>query len=426
MLLPMVDISFFSLIAQAAAALPKDPLYSMPMTDPVLVMALLSVLLLLAPLMSRQFRLPALVVLILLGMIVGENVVGLLARDAPLKLLERVGLLYIMLLAGIQMDLSNLKRLGIRALVFGLATFGIPLGIGMICGWQLGLSLAAIAIFGVIYSPHTLVGYPIVSRLGMAQQEFVGVAVGGTVITSFLTLTAFSIIQATTKGAIGIDLWIKLGIGLPILIVASFWGIPKLGKSLLASKEPGQLIFQYTFIFATLFVVSGLTALLQVDSIVGAFIAGLALNSVVTLDSPLMKQIEFVGNSLFIPFFMISVGVLCNPTIFFTAPENIGIAILIIATAVFAKWLAAEIPGRIFGYTAAQRLSIASLTMTRAALVLVIMVFAKEAQLINEGIFNAAIAYILVTCLFGPLITEWTANQIASVSAATSTSSEAV
>ncbi len=311
----------------------------------------------------------------IMGCVIGTNVLGVLPRDPSLILLEKIGLLYIMLIAGIQMDLSNLKRLGVRALVFGLLTFGVPFTFGLISSNFIGGGgFLTAALFGILYSPHTLVSYPIVARLGIARKEAIGVAVGGTMVTSVLTLTGLSIVQANTSGAVGIWLWIKLGIFLPLLVVVCLWAIPKVGAAFLKTTE-GMISSQFLFIFATLFVIASLTQLLGIDPIVGAFIAGLSLNPVIPLEGVLMDRIEFVGNSLFIPAFIVSIGVLCNPKIFISAPENLGIAGIVILGAVGGKFVAAWITAIVFKYSFLESLIMFSLTMSRAALVLVVALF---------------------------------------------------
>ncbi len=394
----------------------------LPLQDPVYAFSVLLVILLLAPLIAKPLKLPALVVLILLGCLLGSNGLGIIARDAQLIFLEKVGLLYIMLLAGLQMDLSDLKRLGVRALIFGLLTFGLPLAVGIVSGQVMismgiiavgGSSGLASALLGILYSPHTLLAYPSMTRLGLAQRESIGVAVGGTVLTAMLTLVGFAVIQAMAEGQIGLALWLKLLVGLPLLTALCFGGVPQLGRWFFHPKADVPLGLQFIFVVATLFVIASATQGLGVDSIVGAFIAGLALNRSIPIESDLMNRIDFVGNSLFIPAFMVSVGVLANPKVFVSAPGSLGIAGVIVGGAVASKWLSAWIVGRWFDYEPMEVVTLFSLTIPRAALVLVITLFGKEANLVDDNIFNAVIAYIVVTCLLGPILSEWAGQKLA-------------
>jgi len=394
----------------------------LPLKDPVYAFSVLLLILLLAPIIAKPLKLPALVVLILLGCLMGSNGLGIIARDAQLIFLEKVGLLYIMLLAGLQMDLSNLQRLGMRSLIFGLLTFGLPLAVGIVSGQILiGMGMMAVAgaswlasvLLGILYSPHTLLAYPSMTRLGLAQRESIGVAVGGTVLTSMLTLVGFALIQAMAEGQIGLALGLKLLVGLPSLTAVCFWSIPQLGRWFFNPKTNVSLGLQFIFVVATLFVVASATQGLGVDSIVGAFIAGLALNRSIPIESDLMNRIDFVGNSLFIPAFMVSVGVLANPKVFVSAPGSLGIAGVIVGGAIVSKWISAWIAGRLFDYDLMEGLTLFSLTIPRAALVLVIALFGKEASLVDDNVFNAVIAYIVVTCLLGPILSEWAGQKLA-------------
>ncbi|UJB71409.1 cation:proton antiporter [Acaryochloris sp. 'Moss Beach'] len=394
----------------------------LPLQDPVYAFSVLLVILLLAPLIAKPLKLPALVVLILLGCLLGSNGLGIIARDAQLIFLEKVGLLYIMLLAGLQMDLSDLQRLGMRALIFGLLTFGLPFAVGIVSGQVMismgiiavaGSSGLAAALLGILYSPHTLLAYPSMTRLGLAQRESIGVAVGGTVLTAMLTLVGFALIQAMAEGQIGLALWLKLLGGLPLLATLCFWGVPQLGRWFFNPTAEVPLGLQFIFVVATLFVIASATQGLGVDSIVGAFIAGLALNRSIPIESDLMNRIDFVGNSLFIPAFMVSVGVLANPKVFVSAPGSLGIAGVIIGGAVASKWISAWLIGRWFDYEPMEVWTLFSLTIPRAALVLVITLFGKEAGLVDDNIFNAVIAYIVVTCLLGPILSEWAGQKLA-------------
>jgi Kef-type K+ transport system membrane component KefB len=447
---------------------PLGAMITLPLANPVYIFCVVLMIMAIAPLIANRLKMPPLVVLIILGTILGKNVLGVLDRDVVgsanlissladqvpkddllknldpqvipqiqewlkatgknpdlvrnlaknitpqslLQGLEKIGLLYIMLLAGLQMNLENLRKMGVRSLVFGLLTFGVPFTVGVISGqWLTAGGLAAI-LLGILYSPHTLVSYPIMSRYGIVQKESVGVAVGGSAVTSLLTLFGLSLLQATKSGTDTATLLINLLVLFPLLAFLCFWGLPKLAR-LVFDPDSDNLIEQFVFVLTCLFVVASVTLLLDIDSIVGAFLAGLALNRSIPFTSKLMRQIEFVGNSLFIPAFMIAVGVLCNPRIFFTNPENLGIALAVIAGAVGAKFLAAGIAGKAFNYSFPEIMVMFSLTLSRAALVLVIALYGRGAGLINDGIFNAIIVYIVVTCLVSPLLADVFGKQVA-------------
>jgi Kef-type K+ transport system membrane component KefB len=378
----------------------------LPLTDPVYIICVLLMVILITPIIAKFSRLPQLVILIILGTILGTNVLGILARDQQLILLEKIGLLYIMLLAGIQIDLSNLQRLGKRAAIFGILTFSLPFILGLVTGKLMGFeSWTTCFIIAILYSPHTLIAYPILLKFQIVKKEAVGIAVGGTVITSVLTLISLSLVQANVSGNINLIFWVKILILLPTFIVFYLIKIPEIGQ-LIFQKNHKQIGVQFTFVMACLFLASTITLLLGVDSIVGAFIAGLALNSLLALNPDLMDRIVFFGNSLFIPAFLISVGVLCNPRVLLSQPENLGIALLVIIGAVGGKFLAAFFTSKVFNLIWSETMLMFSLTISRAALVLVIALYGKSNNLLSDGLFNAIIVYIIVTCLFGPILVD--------------------
>jgi Kef-type K+ transport system membrane component KefB len=401
------------IVAQVTAAVP------LPLTDPVYIFCILLLTIGLAPLFAEKLRLPSLVMLIVIGAILGTNVLGILERSSAIQLLEKIGLLYIMLLAGMQMNLGNLKQVGIRALIFGGLTFGCPFAIGLLLAYLLHYPLLTGLLLGILFSPHTLISYPIAVRLNILSQEAISVAIGGTAVTSILTLSGLSVVQSIVGTGLNIWVWVKIGLGLPLLAIVSFWVVGKFATIIL-SKEFPSASQQFLFILGTLFVIASSTLLLGIDSIVGGFIAGLALNRFARENPAVVEPVEFVGSNLFIPCFLISVGLLSNPKILIQHPENLGLAVLVVVCAVGAKFLAAWISGILFRYTMAEVLTMTGLTLSRAALVLVIALYGSKAvlpgttdvPLLGEGLFNAILVYILVTCFVGPLVTNQFGQQM--------------
>jgi len=387
---------------------------ALPLTDPVYTFCVILLCLGLAPWIASKTKLPALIILIMMGACLSPNLFGILDRNPPVQLLERTGLLCIMLLAGVQMNVTDLKKVGVRALFFGLLTFGIPFTTGLLLGYGLQYPLLTCLLLGTLFSSHVLIAYPIVMRWGIVAQEAVSVAIGGTVVTSVLTLSGLAIVQSLAKGQVNTGLWLRLGIGLPLVIVLSFWIVDQLGKFILNPdfQSPGG---QFMFILGTLFVIAATTLLIGIDSIVGAFIAGLALNRRVNAHKEAFQNVEFISLNLFIPCFLLSVGLLANPKILIQHPENIGLAAIVIAGAVGAKFGAAAIGGCSFRYSLQEIMVMTGLTISRAALVMVISLYGKETPLpgtnppvpiLSEGLFNAILVYILVTCFVGPLVTN--------------------
>jgi Kef-type K+ transport system membrane component KefB len=392
-----------------------------PLTDPVYIFCVMLLCLSLAPWISEKTKVPTLVILIMMGACLSPNLLGILERNPAVQLLEKIGLLSIMLLAGVQMNLTDLNKVGIRALVFGFLTFSVPFSTGFLLGYYLQYPLLTCLLLGTLFSSHVLISYPIVMRWGVVAREAVSVAIGGTVVTSILTLSGLAIVQSLAKGQVNSGLWLKLGIGLPILIMTSFWIVDQLGKRILTSEFQFPA-GQFMFILSTLFIIASLTLLMGIDSIVGAFIAGLALNRAVNHYKEAFQNVEFITINLFIPCFLVSVGLLANPKILIQHPENLGLAALVILGAVGAKFGAAWLSGLSFRYTFPETMVITGLTISRAALVMVISLYGKETPLpgtnpplpiLHEGLFNAIVVYILVTCFVGPFVTERFAKHLA-------------
>lgn len=387
------------------------------MNNPIVLLFFVFASAAIAPLLGKRLRIPSLVLLIGIGAIAGTHGLGWLERDAQLILMEKIGLLMIMLLAGLQTNLSDLGRVGPRALVFGLLTFGVPFAIGASTGNLLGLGLFGTVLMGLLYSPHMLVGFPLVAEMGLAQSEVVTVAVGGTAVTTVITLAGYAIVQAAATGSVGLMLWVRLLVLLPALAIACWIGLPYLGQIAFGSEhfdpehkesQPLPIPTRVVLVLTIVFAIASLTQILGVDSIVGAFIAGLALNrSVPAGGSAIVAHLETIGNGLFIPAFLISAGVLCNLRVFVTQPGSLLLGLAIAAGACGGKVLAAWIAGKWFGYDWPDVLIASGLTLSRAALILVIVLFGQEAGLLDSQLFNAAIVYVAVTLLIGPLVTEW-------------------
>jgi Kef-type K+ transport system membrane component KefB len=390
-----------------------QPVQPFSLSDPVAVFGVVLLAIATAPVLAKLFRISVLVVLLVLGMLLGSNVTGVLTRDAQLILLEKIGLLYIMLLAGLNIDLTQFRRLGVRSLVFGSLTFGLPFLAGIVSGKWLTTDVLSSIFLGILYSPHTLISYPIIAQLGLVKNEAIAVALGGTVVTSILTLSGFSAIQSLAGGSMNLFFWIKLFLLFPLFILLTVGIVRKLSSVCLRLPLTASLMPEFIFILTCLFVVASATPLLGIDPIVGGFVAGLALNPAVANYPVLLERVEFVGNSLFIPSFLISVGILCNPRVLWNHPENVGLALLVVGIAVGSKLFAAGIAGWFYRYSFSEIMVMWGLTLSRAALVLVIALFGRQSNFLSEGLFNAVILYILITCLIGPSLVETFAQNVA-------------
>jgi Kef-type K+ transport system membrane component KefB len=386
---------------------------SLPLDRPVFIFTLVLLVILLVPLLLRKVRVPTLIGLILAGVVVGPKGLNLLQRDASIVLFGTVGLLYIVFLAGLEMDLVDFKRIKRRALVFGAFTFAIPQVVGTVVGiYVLGFSLLSSVLLASMFASHTLLAYPIVRRLGIMRMEAVAVAVGGTMITGTAALLILAVIAGSYEGELTVIFGLRLLVFSAALVLTVLYVFPRVATWFF---KYGQMdgVLQYVFVMAVVFGAALLAELSGLDAIIGAFLAGLALNRLVPGTSPLMNRIEFVGNALFIPFFLIGVGMLVDVRLLFQEPEALYVAAVMIVVATGSKWLAAFATQKVLGYSASERTLIFGLSNAQAAATLAAVVIGYNIGLFNDHILNGSILMILVTCLTSTLTVENAGRRLA-------------
>lgn len=385
---------------------------SIPFTDPVLIFATIMGVMLVVPLLFERLQIPTIIGLILSGVILGPNGLGILARDNTMILLGTIGLLYIMFIAGLEIDLNEFSKSRDRSLVFGALTFSIPQGIGTLVGvYLLNFSWPAAILLASLFASHTLLAYPIISRMGLAKNNAVIVSVGGTIITDTVALLVLAVIAGSTEGELNLGFWLTLGISLAIYTFLMFWGIPKVGRWFFRLSNGGG-VPEFLFVLAVVFVAAFFAELAGVEHIIGAFIAGLTLNRLIPEHSPLMGRLEFVGNALFIPFFLISVGMLVDLRILFNGIDAWIVAIAMVVTVTVTKYLAAFFTQKIFGYSRDERYLIFGLSVPQAAATLAAVLIGYQIGLFGDDVLNGAIMMILVTCFVGSLYAEKAARNI--------------
>jgi Kef-type K+ transport system membrane component KefB len=381
-------------------------LLSLPLDKPVFIFTVVLLIILLVPLLLRTVRVPTLIGLIVAGIVVGPNGLNILQRDASIVLFGTVGLLYIVFLTGLEMDLVDFKRTKRRALVFGAFTFIIPQMVGTWVGiYVLGFSLVSSILLASMFASHTLLAYPIVRRLGIVRLEAVAVTVGGTMITGTAALLILAVIAGAHQGELTILLGLRLLVLSVALVFAVLYLFPRLATWFF---KYGQMdgVLQYIFVMALVFAAALLAELSGLDAIIGAFLAGLALNRLVPGTSPLMNRIEFVGNALFIPFFLLSVGMLVDVRLLFQEPQALYVAAVMIVVATGCKWLAALVTQKVLGYSATERNLIFGLSNAQAAATLAAVAIGYNIGLFNEHVLNGSILMILVTCLMSAVVVE--------------------
>ena len=386
--------------------------FERPLGNPVLVFSVMLFIILLSPIILSKLKIPGIVGLILSGVVVGPFGLNLIENNAAVELFSTIGLLYIIFIAGLELDLNEFRKHRIKSLVFGFFTFIIPLGIGFpFCYYFLEYDFYPSLLISSMFSTHTLVSYPIVSRLGISKNQAVAITVGGTILTDTAVLVLLAFIINTTKGVVESGFWLNWGISIIIFTVIMFFIIPRIAAWFF-NKLESEKHSHYIFVLAVLFFAAFLSKLAGFEPIIGAFISGLVLNRLIPQSSALMNRIEFIGSSLFIPFFLISVGMLVDIGILTKGPTAIYIAAGLTSVALFGKWIAALNTQIIYKYSRAQRQLIFGLSSPHAAAAIAVILVGFQHGLLDEKILNGTIILILVTCIFGSVVTENAAKKL--------------
>lgn len=394
-------------ISKVLIETPLAQVLSGPIKDPVAIFLIIMAMMLVAPLVFERLKLPGIVGLILAGVVIGPYGLGLLARDETIVLLGTVGLLFLMFMAGLETSLEDLKLNADKAIVFGLATFAIPMVLGTGAMLLLGYSWLAAILVASCFASHTLLALPVLTRLGIMRAQAVTATLGGTLITNVLALLVLAVVVKAYGGELTLEFWLFLIPALVIYTVATLWGVPKLGRWFFRKfgHDEGA---EFTFVVATLLVVSYVAQLIEIEAIIGAFLAGVAITQLIPALSPLMNRIQFIGNTLFVPFFLLSVGMLIDPMILISEPRSLVVAGVMIAAEFIAKYIAAWGSGKLFGWTFPSTMVVFGLSVAQAASTLAAVTVAYEIKLVDEVTVNGIIAMILVSCIASPWITaKW-------------------
>ena len=386
--------------------------FELPLQNPVLVFSLVLFIILLSPILLRRLNVPGIIGLIVSGVIIGPYGFNILENNAAVDLFSTIGLLYIMFIAGLELDLNEFKSNRNKSLLFGFFTFTIPLTLGYpVCRYLLGYDFNASFLTASMFATHTLVAYPIVSKLGVSKDQAVAITVGGTILTDTAVLIILAVIMGNAEGNLTQEFWIRLIVSLAIFSAIMFLIIPRIAKWFFRKLE-SEKHSHYIFVLSIVFLAAFLAEVAGVEPIIGAFVAGLALNKLIPHSSALMNRIEFIGNSLFIPFFLISVGMLVDVSVIMSGPWAIIIAITLTIVAVAAKWIAAFLTQITFKYSKAQRDLIFGLSSAHAAATLAVILVGYRADILDENILNGTIILILITCIIASFVTEKAAKQI--------------
>ncbi|MFO7573867.1 MAG: cation:proton antiporter, partial [Bacteroidales bacterium] len=381
-------------------------LFLVPVSDPVLIFTIIMFIVLLVPVLLRKTGIPAIVGLMIAGIIVGPNGISLIADSDVVELFGKVGLLYILFLAGLEIDYSEFRKNRNKSIFFGLFTFLLPFGSGYLAA-TLILSLSPVQglLIGLFLASNTLIAFPAISKMGITRTPAVSIAIGGTLITDTLVLIVLTIISVLFAGAGTGTIPYMLIATLTLFILVIIFVVPWIsGWFFRTVTNDGDLQFLYTL--TILFALSYTAEMAGAEPIIGAFFAGLTLNRLIPANSALMNRIAFVGNTLFIPVFLISVGMLVNLRVLFTDFSIELFALILITTALASKWLAAWLTRLVFRQNSFEMNLIFGLTSARAAATLAVALIGMSYGIIDGVMFNAVIILIVVSSLFSSWFTE--------------------
>lgn len=384
-----------------------------PISDPILIFALVLFIILIFPTLFKKLRLPEIIGLIVAGVAVGPNGFNLLSQNVGLSIFSQTGLLYLMFLAGLEINVKEFFKNKKPSITYGILTFSIPFVFsGLLFFYIFQMSFIASLLISSMVASHTLVAYPIIGRFGINKNRVVNVIVGGTIIADTIALLILAIVSESAKGDLNhIFIFRFVGYFLFFLILV-FVIIPQLSKWFFKNYD-GESGTEYIFVIAMVFLASVVAEFAHIEPIIGAFFAGLALSRHIPHTSPLMNRIEFIGNTIFIPFFLITVGMLADLSVLTHGYSLMLIIISLIAVALVSKYLAAFLTQKIFKYSTQEKNLMFGLSSARAASAIAIILVGFNLNLVDETIMNATIILILASTLISSFVTQTSAKKIA-------------
>ena len=393
------------------------PHISLPVQNPAVVFFIVLAIILFAPLLFNKLRIPHLVGLIIAGAIIGENGLNILQRDESFKMFGQVGIFYIMFLAGLEMDIGSIKENRVSGITFGLLTAIIPFGLGFFAGMSLlHYSLSASLLLACIFASHTLVAYPIVARYGITRQRSVQISVVGTMIALLLALMVLAGIAGNFKGDGGLKFWLLFILKFTVYLTALFFFFPRCIRFFF--RKVSDSVLQYSFVLAMVFLSATSAELCGLEGILGAFLAGLIFGHYIPQSSPLMNRVEFVGNALFIPFFLIGVGMLVNVHPLFASVRPVIVVSVMVIVGTFTKWLAAVCTRMLLKMKRQEGLMMFGLSEAHAAGALAMVMVGTNLvnqdgnPLMSSDVLDGVVVMILISCIISSICTEQASKQL--------------
>ncbi|MBV6394182.1 MAG: Glutathione-regulated potassium-efflux system protein KefB [Anaerolineales bacterium] len=375
-------------------------LFSKPVGFFLIVMAIILV----TPLISERLKLPGIIGIIIGGMLIGPHGFGLLEDNDRIQFLSTIGLVYLMFSAGLEVDINQFMKVRGRALVFGFITFIFPQLMGMGLGYILGLDWLGMILLGSAFASHTLIAFPILTKLGVTRNEAVAVTTGATVLTDIGAFIVLAVVLGANKGGITFAYFAQLFILLAIFTAVIIFGLPRFGKFVF-QKLTGRAV-EFQFVIVALFIAAFFAEVIGVHEVVGAFLAGLAVNSMLPRHSPVAGHVLFIGESFFIPVFLLYSGLITDPLTFLKSPQTVVVAAGVTVVAYVSKLIAAWLTARIYKYSKSEFWTVYGLSHAQAAVTIPTLVIGLETGLFDSTLFNAAILMILLTSITSPLIVQ--------------------
>src|SRR5436190_13103922 len=375
-------------------------------SGPVLEFFVLFGVILVGPIIFTRFRLPGLIGLLLGGVAIGPHGLGLIAAgNHTVPELGHLGLLYLMFVAGLELELHVLEEYRRAAVLLGLLAFAIPFVGGLGVGWALGWSLAAASLLGALFSSHTLIVYPTIRDAGLGGNPAVASAVGATVLTDTLALVVLAVVSGSqTESGSAATVLLEIALGFAVLLVVGLVVLPRVVDAAFR-RVGGARTIRYLVIIVALLFMAMLAQVFGIEGIVGAFFAGLALNRLVPNEGPSMERVEFFGTAVFVPVFLVSIGLLLDPSVMFTG-GTLGLAGLVCVCALGGKAIACWLAGSLLGFDLPDRAAMFVLTAPQAAATLAVTLIGFEIGLFGTSLVNAVLVLILVSILLAALLTE--------------------
>ena len=388
-----------------------------PITDPTLIFFVVLLMILLSPIIMGRLRIPHIIGMVLAGVIVGKYGLNILERDASFELFGRVGLYYIMFLAGLEMDMEGLKKNRTRVIVFGLLTFLVPFAMTYFMGVSL-LSYTPLAalLLSAIMASNTLIAYPIVGRYGLTRHTSSTLSVGSSMMALFMALIVMASIVNSFQGEGGIGFWVLFVVKFFVYSTGLILVIPRLTRWFL--RRYSDAVMQFIFILAVVFLSAALSDAVGLEGIFGAFLSGLILNRFIPRVSPLMNRIEFTGNALFIPYFLIGVGMLINVRLLFQGTHILWVVFCLVLFGTLGKAVAAYLAVGVFRMPRLAGHMMFGLTSAHAAGAIAMVMVGRRLEispgvyLFGDEVLNGIVIMILFTCVISTVVTEWAAQRL--------------